>query len=129
MADSPHAGEGFLGSLRNAAATLVAILQNRLDLVAIEAAEEKLRVVEALILAVAFFFLALLGMLVLTFGLLFLAPPDWRPFLLGGFVVLYLGAAIAAFWSLNKRVKSWPPPFSATVQELKKDLECLRPKN
>jgi uncharacterized membrane protein YqjE len=129
MAESSQAEDGFVSSLKKVAATLVAILQNRLDLVSLEAAEEKLRVVEALFLAVAFFFLALLGMLVLTFGLLFIVEPAWRPALLAAFVVVYLGTAAAAFFALNKRVKSWPTPFSGTVQEIKKDLECLRPKS
>jgi uncharacterized membrane protein YqjE len=71
----------------------------------------------------------LLGLLVLTLSVVIIVGARWQPLALAGFAVFYIGAAAAALMALLKRVKAWPPPFSSTIQELKKDLECLRPKN
>lgn len=128
MPESPKP-DGWVGNILKLAATFLAVLQNRIDLVAIEASEEKFRIVEALFLGVAFFFLALLGMLVVTMAVLFLVDPSWRPYVLALFALIYLGSAAAVMVALNNRVKNWPTPFSATIEEFKKDLECFRPKN
>ena len=128
MADSPKSA-GLIHSLRQMGGTLLAILQNRLDLASVEASEELFRLLEVMFLGVAFFFLALLGMLVLTLSVLIMVGRQWQLLVLSGFALVYLGAAIAALVALLKRVKTWPPPFSSTLQELKKDLECLRPKD
>jgi len=121
--------EGWRESVRRLGGTILAILQNRLDLVAVEAAEEKHRLLEAVFYGIAFFFLSLLGLLVVTVGVVVLVPPAWRPWTLLAFAVLYLGGALASVLKLRNRVQNWPPPFSETIEELKKDLECLRPKN
>jgi uncharacterized membrane protein YqjE len=120
--------EGLANALRRMADSLLAIAQNRLELFSVEAGEEKLRLIEALFLAVAFFFIVLLALLVLTLGLIFLAPPEWRPWVLGGFVLVYFSASGVIWIALGKRIRNWPPPFSSTLAEFKKDLECLRPK-
>ena len=128
MAEGPRTA-GWIASVRRLVGTLSAIVQNRLDLIGVEAAEEKLRLLEALLLGIGFFFLSMLGLLVLTVGVLFVVSPDWRPWVLLAFAVLYLGGAAAALLTLSKRVRAWPPPFAGTIEELKKDLECLRPKD
>jgi uncharacterized membrane protein YqjE len=109
--------------------TFLAILQNRLDLVSVEASEELFRLLEVIFLGIAFFFVALLGLLVLTVAVLIMVGMQWQPLVLAGFALFYMGAAVAALVALLRRVKTWPPPFSSAIQELKKDLECLRPKN
>jgi uncharacterized membrane protein YqjE len=78
MADSPKPA-GLIRSLRELGATLVVVLQNRLDLVSVEASEELFRQLEVVFLGVVFFFLALLGLLVLTLSVLILVGARWQP--------------------------------------------------
>ena len=118
---------GVLETLRRTGATMLGIFQNRLELFAVELQEERLHLIEALLLiaaivALGFFTLALAaaGVIVLlwsTFGVAIL-------FILSG--IGLVGTLLVA-WRLRERLKDWPF-LSGTLAELKKDREWLEKK-
>jgi uncharacterized membrane protein YqjE len=113
-------------SLKGLTATVLELLQLRLELLSVEAQEEVLRVGGLLVFgAVAVAFLSLgLGFLAM---LITVALWDTHRLLpLSLFAGLFLGLGFIAAWLARERVRSGTRLFSATVEELKQDREGLR---
>jgi uncharacterized membrane protein YqjE len=111
--------------LRRIVNSILAALQNRVQLFALEFREEKLRLAGVLVLAAVAFFFAQLGLLLLTLALAFFFSDKavWVIALSGLFYgLIALGCATA----VRRRLRDRPPPFSGTVAELKKDREWLK---
>lgn len=120
---------GLFASIRRVIDTGIDILQNRLELLAVELQQEKSRVVQLLILAAAIIFCGFMGVAMLTLTIVMMFPPGpARVYALGGFTLIYLGAAVAAVVVLKGRLKNPPYPFSGTISELKKDRAWLQSK-
>lgn len=121
--DQPQ--EGLYAALKALLATLVATGRSRLELLATEAEEEKLRVIDLLTSALAAVFLLSLG---LVLFILCLAVAFWEQrIVVLGFsagMTLVLGALFAAH--LRIRLKQPPSLFRASIKELGKDIEALR---
>ena len=118
---------GILESLRRLGATALGTFQNRLELFAVELQEERLRLIEALLLmgiiaALGFFTLALAAA-----GIIFLL---WRQF---GVAILFILSGVGLIgtlltaWRLRERFKD-KPFLAGTLGELKKDREWLEKK-
>ena len=115
---------GVFDTLRRLGSTILAILQNRLELLSVELREERVRLVNALLLAAA---IVALGFFTLAFAAIALAVIVWDTFgALGLFALSGLGlvATLIAYWRLRLRLKHWPF-LSGTLAELKKDRELL----
>lgn len=117
---------GLFTSIRTWWTSLVGLLETRIELFAIEWQEEKLRTITMVIWAAvgAAFGIAALLVAVATLALFL-----WRTTGYAGLLVL--AAALAAvslfiFVRLRRRMERGPAPFAATVEELRKDAECLR---
>ena len=116
---------GLLGSVKNLAATLVAVAQTRLQLLANEVQEEGLRLSRLWLLSiVAVFFLAFSTLL---FTLLVVAAfwDSHRLLAIGGFATLYLIIGIVLAIELRKRAAEDSRLFDASLGELAKDQERL----
>jgi uncharacterized membrane protein YqjE len=111
--------------LRRAAATGVAALQNRGELLVIELQEEANRVIELFIWAALACFLGIVFLALMTGVILFLLPEGYRLYAAAGFAALYLLGAVLAWLNLKDLLKSSPPPFAGTLGELEKDREWL----
>ncbi len=129
MSDGDHKPAGLLDTARRVGDSLLGLVQNRVELFALELQEEKLRAVKLLIwLALAL----ALGMAGLLLGLGALALFLWQ---LSGYIglvglaVVSLACAAAILWFVHSRVRKGPVPFNQTVAEFKKDRECLRKKD
>jgi uncharacterized membrane protein YqjE len=124
MSASPSPSSLPFSRLRRILNSLIAALENRVQLFGLEFREEKLRVAEAVLLGAIAFFFAQLGLLLLTLALAFLFRENavWVLALCG---VLYGAIALACGALLRSRLRNRPPPFSGTVTELKKDREWL----
>ena len=118
----PH---GIFQSLRSLGRSGVEVLQNRLELAAVELEEQKLRLVRMLIFAAVAVFLANTAVLALSATIVLLAGEQARVAVLIGLTVLYITAAAGAFFALRKELRSASPAFQDSIAELKKDLECL----
>jgi uncharacterized membrane protein YqjE len=125
MSEPPE--PGLFGSLKRLLDTAVATLQNRVELFATEFREETYRLIEAIILTAALTALAITTLTLVTLTIVILFWDSARVATLIALSVIYLLASILACRTLLLRMKS-NKPFSATLDELKKDRECLRTK-
>jgi uncharacterized membrane protein YqjE len=119
---------GIFASLRRLLKTVLAIAQNRLELLLVEMQEERWRFFDALLLAGAVLILSAMTLTVATITLVVVCVEAKRLDLLVALMLLCLAATIVAFWRLRTRLKNWAP-FSGTLTELKKDKACLDEKS
>jgi uncharacterized membrane protein YqjE len=119
---------GVFASLGRLLTTVLAIAQNRLELLLVECQEERWRFFDALLLAGVVLILALMTLMAATITIVVICVKADRLDLVVALVLLYLAATIFSFWRLRSRLKKWEP-FSATLAELKKDKACLDEKN
>lgn len=118
---------GVLEPLRRLGATILAILQNRLELLLVELEEERLRLLNALLLAAAIVMLGFLTLALATAALLVIA---WNELGVMGLVMLCglsLLSTLLASWRLRVRLKNWPF-LSHTLATLRKDRARLEKK-
>jgi len=116
---------GILQSLRNLATTLVALLQNRLELLATDLEEERIRLLQVLFWAAGALFFFALGVLMIT---MFVVLMLWDSYRLAGIVVLAavflaigVGLALGVYKLMHRRSRL----FSASLDELAKDKDRL----
>ena len=121
--DSAATGITALG--RQMLATVLSMLHTRGELFLTELEEEKTRVVELLIWAMAAGFLGMMFLALFTAVIIFIFPDDLRIYAAGVFCVLYLAGAVFALLNLKALIKNGPPPFVETVNEIKKDRACI----
>lgn len=124
-ADAPPA-VGLFGSIKNLAASLVSHLHTRLELFAIEFAEEKLRLTSLLVGAMLALFFAFMT---LVLAVLFVLAAYWdTPYRLHAvaiLAVLFLAGAGITGAMVRAKLKSRPRLFEASLAELYKDRQQL----
>ena len=119
---------GIFASLRGLLKTVLAIAQNRLELLLVEMQQERWRFFDALLLAGTFLILLAMTLMLVTITLAVVCLEAKRLDLLVALILLCAAAASVAFWRLRTRLKNWAP-FSGTLSELKKDKACLEEKS
>jgi uncharacterized membrane protein YqjE len=117
---------GWLASLRRFADGLLASVQDRLQLLAIELNEEKLRLIQILVWIAAIVSLGFLAVIFASLVLLVLFWETARVPVAIGLAVAYGGSLAAAIIGFRRFLARQPVPFSATLRELQKDRECIR---
>lgn len=123
--DPGAAGTGIVQSLRNLAATLVEVLRTRLDLLATEIEEERVRLLQLLLWAVSALFL--LGLAILLFVILLIAVfwDTHRIAVIGTLFGVFLLAGVAAAVGARNRMSERSRLFSASLAELARDSDHL----
>jgi len=116
---------GLLAQGRRLLDQCLGVAQTRLELLSVELQEEKYRLVEVLILTFAVVVLALMALMVVSFALVVLFWDHGRMIVLVILVVAYTGAAVGVGLRLRRQLKSDRRPFRDSIDELKKDRECL----
>jgi uncharacterized membrane protein YqjE len=116
---------GVLESLRTLCDAGLGLLQNRVELIAVEIQEEKARLVKVLILAGAMVLLGNMAAVLGTATIVVLVDKSAQVPVLAGLSLLYLLLALGAFLALRRILRSAPPPLKDTVSELKKDRDWL----
>lgn len=117
---------GFFHSLNSLAATFVAVLQTRADLISTEIEEERERLKEMILLTVVALFCVSLGVLLFTLLVVVVFWDTHRLYVLGGFSIFYLALGLFAGWRARKNGLDKPKFLSATLSELAKDRERLK---
>jgi uncharacterized membrane protein YqjE len=107
--------------------TILAIAANRLELLLVELEEERRRVVQTLLLAVALAVLGLMTLLVATFTVIFVFGEERRTSVLLILSSLYALGTLGAYWRLHRLVNSGSA-FSASLAEFKKDKTWVEEK-
>ena len=124
MADQPNP-PGLLRSFRTIFARLLATFQTRTELLAVEWKEERNRLFELILLAGGALLLGGLALLLASITIILVFREDLRVY--AALVLVLVYACGAAFLMLKIRSKLRDEPFSETVDQLKKDWECLTP--
>lgn len=126
MAPAP----GSLGSrLRSSIAGALGILQTRLELLATEFQEEKLRLGTLLGYAAAAFFFLGFGAMMLALLLTVLLWDSHRLLALGIFTALFLAIGILAALAAARIGRQGSRLFAASIAELAQDREMIKPEN
>lgn len=123
----PPTAEGVSAgsTLRRVSETFLSILHNRLELLTLELKEEKHWAVHTLILAVLAASFSILSIVAIFVTIAFVVPTEARPWVLIGITVLMIAGLIFCALTLKARLQR-PPMLQDTLEELKKDIACLR---
>ena len=124
MSESESSSGGFVSSLKRIVATGLETAQDRIELFGVELRAEQFRLVEAILLAAT---LVAVGMLTVTLLTLLVVIYFWesgRLPAIGCLIVVY-GLTGFLVWKRLNRCLTGTAPFSATLNELQKDRECL----
>jgi len=129
MQTAPSAPAGILDSLRVLGDSLLATVQDRLELFSVELQEEKFRLIRIFLwISTAVF----TGMMAITFASLTLVYLFWesaRLAVLGGLTAFYTVALVVIVVTLRRILAHQPIPFTATLEELGEDRSCIRTEN
>ncbi|MDP2822843.1 MAG: phage holin family protein [Sulfuritalea sp.] len=116
---------GLFASTKGLLGTGVTLLHNRLDLLGVELAEERVRLVSLLVYGAAAFLCIATGLIFLAIFLTVLLWENNRLLALGVFSALFLGAGIASLTLAMSLARSGSKLFSASLAELRRDGEAL----
>jgi uncharacterized membrane protein YqjE len=121
-------GAGIVQSLRNLAATLVAVLHTRLELLVTEIEEERARLLEVLLWTAAALFC--LGVAVALLVLLLIAVfwDTHRIAVIATLAAVFLAAGICIAAGTRNRMHGRSRLFSASLDELARDRDQLTPR-
>lgn len=120
-----EAGAGLLESAKRLLCTLTSIISTRLELLANELQEERLRLTQMLFFALATLFCFSMGILLLTVFIVVLFWDDHRLAVLGGLTVLFFASGGLMALLLRSKARAKPRLFSASLGELAKDRAHL----
>jgi len=123
----PRAGQkaGLFAALKNIAATLLSTGRTRLQLLANELEEEKLRAIRLLLIALAMVFCFGVGIL-LAVALLTMLYWENRIVIVGGFAGLLLALGVLFFNAFRRATQRPAPVFAASLAELEEDIRQLK---
>ena len=117
---------GLLGSLRRLAASVVGLVETRLELISSDIAEARARIVQISIVVGVVVVCVQVGVLLLLIALVLAIPEANRPVAVGiAGLILLAGALVGALW-IRHRLSRRRPFFEATLAEFEKDKEKLR---
>lgn len=121
----PGESKGLLDSLGTFAATLVAIVQTRLELLSVDMEEERVHYLSLLILVQVALFCLGVGVVLATILLVVIFWDTQRILVLGLLAGLFLTGGIGAGLFAMHKIKTKPRIFAASLLELFKDRQRL----
>ena len=129
MASGPTPRHGLFDELRGLFGSLFDLAGRRLELLTLEAQEEKDRLLDLIFRAALIIVLSWMTLVCAT-ATLVVAFWDQHPVTVLVVVTLgYGGAAALLALSLRRRLRQASRPFTGTIEELRKDRECFGTKN
>ncbi|OGT03984.1 MAG: hypothetical protein A2Y51_01780 [Gallionellales bacterium RIFCSPLOWO2_02_60_31] len=120
-----EAGAGLMGSIRQLLSTVTSIASTRLELLANEVQEERLRLTQMLLFTLFALFCFGVGILLLTAFIVVLFWDDHRLAVLGALSALFFALAALTAMLLRSKAQAKPRLFSASLAELTKDRAQL----
>lgn len=114
------------GPLRRLLGSAFAMLQTRLELVGIELAEEKDRLLGVLFLGLAAMMLASMALIALTALIVIAFWDTWHWHSLAVITIIFALAGIVCALKARTGLRNAPLVFHATLEEFEKDREVLR---
>lgn len=122
----PAASPGLLASLRQLGSTSLAIVGNRLELLAVELHEERDRLVAAVTLLLVSVLFGGLALVLVTAAAVFLLWSTHPLAALLGVAAVYTAVAVAAALRVRRLLQE-SHPFASSLAEFRKDQQCLKP--
>lgn len=117
---------GLRKSVFGVASSLVGLVRTRLELLALEAGEEKARLLKLLGMAFAALLFLTLAVLVFTVTVAVLFWPTEDRYLALGLLAAFYGiVGVVLLLLVRQGLVYGPPPFAATLEELGRDAELL----
>ncbi|MFD2367572.1 phage holin family protein [Pseudoduganella sp. GCM10020061] len=107
-------------------ATLVAMVQTRVELASVELQEEAQRMLRYLVLSLMALFLAAMTVVLVTFFVILLFWEEHPLLATGLLAILYGFGAILLMMKVKSEIRSKPALLSHTLAELRKDVDCVR---
>ncbi|BDD87853.1 phage holin family protein [Desulfofustis limnaeus] len=109
--------------------TATEIFQDRLELLALELREAKIRFIQAVLLVCMAVVFSLLGLLLLVLAGMYVLPPESRLYGVIAAAAISMLAGSAAYFTLLRHLQRKPLAFDQSLAELKKDATCFSTKN
>jgi uncharacterized membrane protein YqjE len=128
MDQPPHAEGGLMPTLSRMFKTLRDAANNRVELFLVEWQEERLRLLEALVLLLVGTVCALMALLMITLAVVAFFWNTHPVLVLTLLTLFYAVMAAVAFGMLCSRLRRWQA-FAATLDQIKKDQACFREKS
>lgn len=128
MDNTPHDEGGILATLTRLLKTLRDVAENRIELFLVEWREERLRLLDALLLLLVGTVCSLMALFMVTLAIVVMFWDTHRTLVLTLIILAYTGGAAAAFGALRSRMRRWRA-FAATLEQIKKDQTCFKEKN
>lgn len=121
--DGAQRPAGIWASATRLLHTLIQVVETRIELFALEWKEQRVRLVEVLVLTSVSVFLGGLSLVMITITVIFATwhHPQARLIALIVMSLLYVGGAVAAGFRLNHVLRNAEAPFAETLSQLKKD--------
>jgi len=120
-----EAGAGLMGSIKQLLSTATSIASTRLELLANEVQEERLRLTQMLLFTLFALFCFGVGILLLTAFIVVLFWDDHRLAVLGALSAIFFALGALTAMLLRSKAQSKPRLFSASLAELTKDRAQL----
>jgi uncharacterized membrane protein YqjE len=114
-------------ALRGIASNSLGLLAGHVQLFGIELQEEKERVAELAVLGACALVLFFMVLQLVTLLIVVALWDSYRLHALVGLALLYGGLGVIAVVMIRRKLDGHPDPFAATVGELEKDRDQLRP--
>jgi len=128
MDESTNPEGGLFSTVTRIVKTLRETVENRIELFLLEAREDRLRLLDLLILAAIGVALAMMTIIVATFTIVVLFWDSYRILTLVILTLTYGAAAAIVIANLRSKIKNWRS-FQATFDQLQKDRECFKKKS
>lgn len=116
---------GLFASSKGLLGTGVTLLHNRLELLGVELAEERARLISLLVYGAAAVVCILTGLIFLAILLTVMLWDNNRLLALGVFAALFIGAGGASLVFAMSQARAGSRLFSASLAELRKDRDAL----
>lgn len=113
-------------SVGELASALLSIVRTRLELFALEASAQKSHLILAAGLAFGGLLFSTLAVLVFSIAVaLYFWPSDYRYVALFVLALAYAVLGVVLFWIVRRKLTRAPVPFSATLEELRRDIALV----
>ncbi len=116
-----------MASLSAMAATLVAIIHTRLDLLSTDIEEEREHLLSLVALSLIALFCLMVGVVLMTVLLIVALWETYRLLAIGSLAGVFLTAGLIAWYLVKRKAKAKPRLFLASLLELRKDRQKLDP--
>ncbi|HEU6448142.1 MAG TPA: phage holin family protein [Verrucomicrobiae bacterium] len=120
--------DGLVATAARVLKTVRAAVVNRIELFLVELQEERLRLLDALLLLLVGVVFALMALILVTFIIVILFWETHRLLVLILLAAAYAAAAVTAIAMVYSRLRRWRA-FSETLEQIKKDRACLDEQN